>query len=101
MEELLKRLQSIKDQVLQLKAENASLLKDQDRKEREIHRLKQLIDIQNSSLKQMEQKLKIKRIADEVLSDDDSHESHKTRELKFKINEMIKEVDKVMSLLHQ
>ena len=101
MEELIKRLQDIKEQVLHLKTQNESLLQDQGRKDKEIHRLKQLVEIQNSSLKQMEQKLKIKRIADEVTSGDDSEDSNKSKELKFKINEMIREVDKIMTLMHQ
>jgi hypothetical protein len=101
MEELVKRLQDIKEQVLNLKAQNELLLQDQERKNKELQRLKQLVDIQNSSLKQMEQKLKIKRIADEVTGEDDSLDSNSSRELKLKINEMIKEVDKIMTLMHQ
>lgn len=101
MEELVKRLQDIKEQVLNLKNQNHSLLHEQDKKDKEIHRLKQLVDIQNSSLKQLEQKLKIKRIADEVTGTEDTGDSNTSRELKFKINEMIKEIDKIMSLIHQ
>ncbi len=101
MEELLKRLQDIKEQVLLLKSQNTALAEEQDKKNREIQRLKQLVDIQNSSLKQMEQKLKIKRIADGVTTDSDELDSNSSRELKFKINEMIKEVDKIMTLMHQ
>jgi len=100
MEELVKRLQEIKEQVLHLKTQNDSLLQDQNRKDRELQRLKQIVEIQNSSLKQMEQKLKIKRIADEVMGEEPM-DSNKSRELKFKLNEMIKEVDKVISLIHQ
>jgi hypothetical protein len=100
MEELVKRLQDIKEQVLALKAENDSLIKHQDGKDREIQRLKQLVEIQNSSIKQMELKFKIKRIAEEATSDG-SPDANKSRELKFKINEMIKEVDKIMTLMHQ
>jgi 2-keto-4-pentenoate hydratase/2-oxohepta-3-ene-1,7-dioic acid hydratase in catechol pathway len=41
----------------------------------------------------------MKRLADEVNSEE--HESGSNRDLKFKINEMIKEVDKIISLMHQ
>lgn len=101
MENLVKRLQDIKEQILQLKKENEDLNQTRSQKDKEITRLKQLIDIQNSSIRQLEQKLKIKRIADGVSEEADGNEHSSNRDLKFKINEMISEVDKIMTLIHR
>lgn len=101
MENLLKRLQEIKTHVLQLKTENSERANIISKKDKELSRLRQLIDIQNSTIKQLEQKLKIKRIADGVSEDAGSEESSNNRDLKFKINEMIREVDKIISLIHR
>lgn len=98
MEQLLERLKNIKNEVQSLKTINDDLKQSLDTKEKEINRLKQLLEIQNSSLKEMEQKLKIKRIAEGAVGESDGESS---RDLKFKINEMLKEVEKVMSLMHQ
>ncbi len=103
METLVKRLQEIKDEILRLKSENEDLRSAHGKKEKEIARLRQLIDIQNNSINQLDQKLKIKRIADGVSGSetDNTVESGSNRDLKFKINEMIREVDKIISLLHR
>lgn len=98
MEELLQRLQAIKNEVLTLKTRSAELQKQADKAEKDNQRLRQLLEIQNSSIKQMEQKLKVKRIADGVSGNEDGESN---RELKFKINDIIKEVDRVISLMHQ
>jgi hypothetical protein len=97
MEELIARLESIVKKVEDLKLHNHSLTEQNLKKEKEIGRLKQLLDIQNHSIKEMENRLKIKRIAEGL----NGEESESNRDLKFKINEMIKEVDKIMSLMHQ
>jgi hypothetical protein len=97
MEELIARLESIVKKVEELNLHNQSLAEQNLKKEKEIGRLKQLLDIQNHSIKEMENKLKIKRIADGL----NGEESESNRDLKFKINEMIKEVDKIMNLMHQ
>jgi|GEM_PF-1277160 len=101
METLVKRLEDIKSQIVRLKAEQAAFQKTQQQKDKEITRLRQLIDIQNSSIRQLESKLKIKRIADEVSSGDEQTETGSKRDLKFKINEMINEIDKVITLIHR
>jgi predicted nuclease with TOPRIM domain len=99
MEALIKRLQEVKQAILGLKEENAQLNSALEKRDKEISRLKKLLDIQNSSIKDLEQKLKMKRMADELNGDES--ESGTNRDLKFKINEMIKEVDKIISLMHQ
>lgn len=98
MEQLIERLKNIKTEVQLLKTVNDDLKQSIEFKDKEIMRLKQLLEIQNSSLREMEQKMKIKRIAEGASGESDGESS---RDLKFKINEMLKEVDKVMSLIHQ
>ncbi len=99
MEAFIKRLRDVKEAILGLKEENEQLNSALEKREKEINRLKKLLEIQNSSIKDLEQKLKMKRLADELSSEDT--ESSTNRDLKFKINEMIKEVDKIISLMHQ
>jgi len=97
MEELVQRLQQIKLQVDEILTEKNELKTNLKKKESEIQRLKQLIDIQNTSIREMEAKLKIKRIAEGA----SGVENEQTRDLKFKINDMIKEIEHVMQLMHQ
>ena len=101
METLVKRLEDIKAKIVQLKAEQSAHQKTQEQKDKEITRLRQLIDIQNSSIRQLESKLKIKRIADEFSNGDEHADTGSKRDLKFKINEMINEIDKVITLIHR
>ncbi len=96
MEHLAQRLQEIKQEIIRLKKANEEIVLAQSKKDKEVERLKKIIDIQNSSIKELELKLKIKRIADSV-----NTEQSGNRDLKFKINDMIGEVDKIISLLHQ
>lgn len=98
MEELLQRLQAVKEEVLRLKTKSAELQKQADKAEKDKQRLRQLLEIQNNSIRQMEQKLKVKRIAEGVSGNEDGESN---RELKFKINDIIREVDRVISLMHQ
>lgn len=100
MESIIRRLQEIKAQVEVLKQEQNEALAALTQKDREIGRLKKLIEIQNSSLKDMEHKLKMKRLAEEASGSEDD-ENGSNRDLKFKINEMIKEVDKIITIMHQ
>ncbi len=99
MEALIKRLQEVKQAILGLKEENVQLNSALEKREKEINRLKKLLEIQNSSIKDLEQKLKMKRMADELNGEEAENGSN--RDLKFKINEMIKEVDKIITLMHQ
>lgn len=99
MEAFINRLRDIKEAILGLKEENEQLKTSLEKREKEINRLKKLLEIQNSSIKDLEHKLKMKRLADELSNEE--AESSTNRDLKFKINEMIKEVDKIISLMHQ
>ena len=96
MEHLAQRLQEIKSEIIRLKKANEEIVLAQSKKSKELERLKRIIEIQNSSIKELESKLKIKRIADSV-----NDEQGNNRDLKFKINDMIGEVDKIISLMHQ
>ncbi|MES2616343.1 MAG: hypothetical protein V4613_00605 [Bacteroidota bacterium] len=100
MEELIKRLQLIHDKVNALKLENKQLKSELTKSEKQLQRLKQIIDIQNSTLQQQEQQLKIKTIATQLVNDQPLS-PNESRALKQKINEMIKEVDKVIALIHE
>lgn len=100
MEALIKRLEAIKTKVSNLKLALRTRTQELESKEKEVARLKKLIEIQNSSIKELEAKLKMKRIA-EGLSSETENDSASNRDLKFKINEMIKEVDRIMTLMHQ
>jgi hypothetical protein len=96
MEHLAQRLQEIKSEIIRLKKANEEIVLAESKKSKELERLKRIIEIQNSSIKELELKLKIKRIADSV-----NDEQGNNRDLKFKINDMIGEVDKIISLMHQ
>ena len=103
MKELIERLSAIKTDLIQLKSEHKQLKEKEKIQGKEIQKLKKLLDIQNNSIRKLEQKLKIKRIADEISDSgiDGENEIKSNKDLKFKISEMIREVDKVISLLHQ
>ncbi len=100
MDQLVNRLLKIKEKILALKVQNKKLLEENKKFESTIKRLTQLIEIQNNSIKKMEQQLKIKRIADQ-LGSDSKLSPNESRELKYKINEIIKEVDKVIAQIHE
>ena len=102
MEAIIQRLETIKLKIASIHSNNSELSAIIKQKNKEIERLKKLIEIQNNTIKEQEYKLKIKNIAEQALSnDDDASPSIKRRELKFKINEMLKELDKLSHLIHQ
>jgi hypothetical protein len=102
MEAIIQRLETIKLKIVSIHNNNSELSAIIKQKNKEIERLKKLIEIQNNTIKEQEYKLKIKNIAEQALSnDDDSSQSIKRKELKFKINEMLKELDKLSHLIHQ
>jgi hypothetical protein len=95
-------LETIKLKIESIHSNNIELSAIIKQKNKEIDRLKKLIEIQNNTIKEQEYKLKVKSIAEHVLSnDDESSQSLKKRELKFKINEMLKELDNLSHLIHQ
>lgn len=98
MDSIVARLEKIKKAIFNLKKENNHLLLQNKKTENELLRLKQLVEIQNNSIKEFEQKLKIKEIADGIFTES-IIEVNKRRAMKQKINEMIKEVDKAMAAI--
>lgn len=100
MDQLLGRLAKIKEKVKALKSQNEKLLLEQKKSEHSIERLQKLVEIQNNTIRQLEQQLKIKKIADQMGSNE-SLSPNENRALKYKINEIIKEVDKVIALIHE
>lgn len=100
MEKLIARLAKIKDKIAALRLQQQKLAQELKKAESTNQRLRQLIEIQNNTIKQQEQQLKIKRIADQLEA---QHElpPNESRALKSKINEIIREVDKVIATLHQ
>lgn len=100
MEALIKRLNNIKLKVSAMKQALKMKSEELEIREKEVARLRKLLDIQNSTIKELEHKLKMKRLAEGVSGEGDE-DTGSNRDLKFKINEMIKEVDKIMTLMHQ
>lgn len=102
METIIQRLEIIKQKISAMQSSNIELQNALKQRNKEIDRLKKLIDIQNNTIKEQDYKLKVKSIADQALiSENDPMQSTKRRELKFKINEMLKELDKLSHLIHQ
>ncbi len=100
MEKLIARLARIKDKIAALRLQQQKLTQELKKAENTNQRLKQLIEIQNNTIKQQEQQLKIKRIAEQVEAQG-TLPPNESRALKSKINEIIREVDKVIATLHQ
>ena len=100
MEKLLSRLLRIREKIGLLKLQNQNLSGELKKAEQTIARLKRLTEIQNNTIAQQEQQLKIKRMATQ-LEAGEKLSPNESRELKYKINEMIKEVDKVIANIHQ
>ena len=100
MDAIVARLEKIKKAVFVLKKQNTDLNLNNKKVEKELERLKQLVVIQNNSIKELEQKVKIKEIAEGFILDD-KLEVNKRRALKQKINEMIKEVDKAITAISE
>lgn len=98
---IVNKLEEIKKKLKQLKGQNNDQRNLIEKQKTEIERLQKLIEIQNISLKNQDQKLKIKEIVEAVLNPDLDRDSNKKRALKHKLNEMIKEVDKIINLVQQ
>lgn len=100
MEKLVARLVRIREKIAALKLQNQQLRKDLKKADDTIERLRQLIEIQNNTIKKQEQELKVKKIAAQM-EGGDTLSPNESRALKSKINEIIREVDKVIATLHQ
>ena len=98
MDVIVQRLVKIKKKVEVLKSQNEVFSKENKKISKEIQRLNKLVNIQNSSINELEKKLKIQEIVEGVITSE-GLEPNKRRELKHKLNEMIREVDKVIAII--
>lgn len=101
MQELLSRLGMIQKKLHQLIEEKKTIAQTNKDLKRENERLQRIVSIQNETIKMQEQKLKVKEIIEATLNPDQELSSNKKRELKHKINEMIKEVDYLINQIYQ
>jgi len=82
------KLRKLIEQNNQLKIENTSLLKNYDESNK-------IIENQNKTIKKLEEKYKVLKIAKSLESNTNSFDQ------KIKINEMLREVDKCIGLLNK
>lgn len=87
------RLIAIRSRIDLLIKENNDLAKAQSDIENKYRELKQLAEVQKQTIKDLEDKNKMIRIGQAVSGKENS------RELKLKINEAIRDIDKAMGLL--
>ncbi len=62
---------------------------------RELNELKETIENQKKTISDLEEKYKVVKLAKSI-----SSENGESRELKYKINELVREIDKCMALLN-
>jgi cell division protein FtsL len=96
MDNLAAQLLAIKEKVEKLAAANDALREDNQRLQKENSRQKETIDIQKNTIKDLEEYNKIIKIAGGLhLSKTD------VREVKLKINEYIREIDRCIARLSE
>lgn len=96
MDNLAAQLLTIKEKVEKLAAANDALREDNQRLQKENNRQKETIDIQKNTIKDLEEYNKIIKIAGGLhLSKTD------VREVKLKINEYIREIDRCIARLSE
>ncbi|NUM32274.1 MAG: hypothetical protein HUU47_08120 [Bacteroidetes bacterium] len=87
--------QRIKHKIEQLVLRNKELQNQNKDFEKKIHDLEKTIEIQRETIKDIEEKNKLLKIANKITEDDTQK-----KELKLKINEFIREIDKSIALLN-
>ncbi len=100
IDEILNKINSIQKKSNSLKKKSEQLELDNKDLIFQISKTKKLLEIQNNTIKELENKLKTKLLA-ETLSNHEKISSNDSRKIKLKINEMIKEIDLVISQLNQ
>ena len=88
-------LQKIKEKTEYLAQRNKLLKTEKDKFEKKIIELENTIEIQRQTIKDIEEKNKMLKIANKITEDDT-----KKKELKLKINDYIREIDKSIALLN-
>lgn len=88
-------IQNIKEKAEKVVEKNKRLMHDNSVLNEKINMLQRSIDIQRETIKDLEEKNKMLKIAHSIASDDEGKKA-----LKQKITSVIREIDKSMSLLN-
>lgn len=89
-------LDSVKEKVHQLMSNNSSLKSENNKLEREVTDLKNTLEQQKSEIEGFNEKVKMLKMAKSLGGD-----SENNKEMKLKINELVREIDKCISLLNK
>ena len=89
-------LNSIKEKVHTLMSNNSSLKEQNIQLETKVSELKNTLDQQKSEIENFNEKVKMLKMAKSLGGD-----SEKNTEMKLKINELVREIDKCISLLNK
>lgn len=90
------RLANLKLKTEELTSKHHQVIEERNALKLEINELKSIIELQKNTIKDLEEQNKIAKIASSI-SDDDIN----SRELKLKINEYIREIDKCIAMLNE
>ena len=89
-------LNSIKEKVHLLMSNNSSLKEQNIQLEKKVSELKNTLEEQNAEIENFNEKVKMLKMAKSLGGD-----SEKNTEMKLKINELVREIDKCISLLNK
>lgn len=90
------RLANLKLKAEELAGKHHEIIEERNALKLEINELKSVVDLQKNTIKDLEEQNKITKIANSI-SDDDIN----SKELKLKINEYIREIDKCIAMLNE
>jgi len=89
-------LNSVKEKVYMLMSNNSSLKEQNIQLETKVSELKNTLEQQKSEIENFNKKVKMLKMAKSLGGD-----SEKNTEMKLKINELVREIDKCISLLNK
>lgn len=89
-------LNSIKEKVRLLMSNNSSLKEQNMQLETKVSELKNTLEQRNAEIENFNEKVKMLKMAKSLSGD-----SEKNTEMKLKINELVREIDKCISLLNK
>ena len=89
-------LNSIKEKVRLLMSNNSSLKEQNMQLETKVSELKNTLEQRNAEIENFNEKVKMLKMAKSLSGD-----SKKNTEMKLKINELVREIDKCISLLNK
>lgn len=89
-------LNSIKEKVYLLMSNNSSLKEQNIQLEKKVSELKNTLEQRNTEIENFNEKVKMLKMAKSLSGD-----SKKNTEMKLKINELVREIDKCISLLNK